>query len=77
MNLCRICGQPLDTTANDGYAHTACKNKETPKINEFEIVTPLNSGGWICQRCQNVHAPWVSKCTCTPPTITRTFNTNE
>lgn len=26
--------------------------------------------GWICPRCNKVHAPWVSQCHCVPTTVT-------
>lgn len=28
--------------------------------------------GWICPRCQTVHAPHIPQCDCLPPSITST-----
>ena len=25
--------------------------------------------GWICPRCQTVHAPWIDKCDCEPKAL--------
>jgi hypothetical protein len=33
---------------------------------------PAPPQGWICPRCGSVHAPFVHKCTCKPPTWTGT-----
>jgi hypothetical protein len=32
--------------------------------------TPIAAIGWVCPRCQVVHAPHVSRCDCPPPTET-------
>lgn len=32
--------------------------------------TPIAASGWICPRCQAVHAPHVRRCDCPPPTET-------
>lgn len=30
--------------------------------------TPITASGWICPRCQTVHAPSVKRCDCPAPT---------
>jgi hypothetical protein len=32
--------------------------------------TPIAAIGWVCPRCQAVHAPHVGRCDCPPPTET-------
>lgn len=32
----------------------------------------MSRQGWICPRCQTVHAPWVPSCDCQPRTAKRT-----
>lgn len=33
---------------------------------------PTYSCGWMCPRCSTVHAWWVARCDCLPPTMTAT-----
>lgn len=42
--------------------HAACMIKRTFK--PLPVVQPILATGWLCPRCQVVHAPSVQRCTC-------------
>lgn len=82
MSKCMFCGCELTTGDFEGVCNQ-CRNVGfdilSPDIPPYEPVkfppAPGIFGAWICPRCGTVHAPWVAKCDCPPPTIT-TSDTN-
>lgn len=36
----------------------------------------MSEYGWICPKCNKVHAPWVSECDCNKPSQTYTTNSS-
>lgn len=55
-SYCQKCKQWVPATTFH-YCHT-----EPPQ--------PATNYGWVCPRCQAVHAPHVSRCNCRPPGVT-------
>jgi hypothetical protein len=58
---CISCGREL-TTGDSGPICKICEDK-APNLDK-----PLMYG-WICPRCQTVHSPFTSECTCMPPMV--------
>lgn len=58
MNLCAKCGKTTHYDPNIVLSKY-CKCTTAPFV-------PLQ--GWICPRCGSIHAPFVSRCFCPPPT---------
>jgi hypothetical protein len=71
MSKCIGCGCELTT----GDVNNLCNKCEgRPIINipliDSPLFEPTYYAPWTCPRCGTVHAPWVSRCDCPPPSIT-------
>ena len=65
---CIKCGINELTTGDYSFVCSDCRNK----AKEQPILT-----GWICPRCGIVHSPFVTQCSCPPPTRVWTGTSTE
>jgi len=69
-DMCRRCsGRPIINIPQTFGPAPGLFNP--PEFSPFETPN-YGQSGWTCPRCGQVHAPWVPKCDCPPPTITTT-----
>jgi hypothetical protein len=68
---CKLCNKEVTHTMN-GYC-PACYQTEI-NGNLFKTDTPV---GWICPRCNTVHAPDVLKCNCPSTHVRPNFDNTQ
>lgn len=70
MSRCIFCRSELTTGDIDNIC-SSCRNTGLSRLFEPPVIQSSYYSPWICPRCGVVHAAWVSRCDCPPPSTTR------